>query len=417
MPRTHKREIRPETSHILSLLLSIITIGCEISAEPIAQGADKFLGNIVQGAIPSNFDAYWNQVTVENGAKWGMVETSRDRMDWDAISTAYDYAKSKDFPYKQHTFVWGTQEPGWISGITAAQQKKEVEDWIKAYGEKFPETEFIDVVNEPLNKPPSFKNALGGDGATGWDWVVTVFEMARGHCPNARLLINEFEVEYDVKLAAAYLKIALILKEKGLVDGIGIQCHTNEIQRDNPSIEAIRGALDTLASSGLPLYVSELDLKGDDAAQLASYKRLFPVFWEHPSVAGITLWGYQGSIWNEDAVLIRNGAERPAMKWLRAYVDSMKTVTRAAAADKELPGGGMRIVGMSRGRLTIAAASSRNVSLAIADLLGRTVYRQNCIISKGTATVSMPLNGAVRGTCILFIVGEQGCVARVIAGW
>jgi GH35 family endo-1,4-beta-xylanase len=222
--------------------------------------------------------------------------------------------------------VWGTQEPTWIKNLSEADQKAEVEEWIKAYGEKFPETDFIDVVNEPLNTPPSFKNALGGAGTSGWDWVIWSFETARKNCPKAKLLINEFEIEYDAKLAANYLKIIMILKGKNLIDGIGIQCHTNEIQRDKPTVEAIKAAIDTLASSGLPIYVSELDLKGDDATQLADYKRLFPVFWEHPAVRGVTLWGYVPPTWVSGTELIQNGNERPALQWLRTYVAEHKIV-------------------------------------------------------------------------------------------
>ena len=44
---------------------------------------------------------------------------------------------------------------------------------------------------------------------------------------------------------------------------------------------------------GLPIHITELDIPGnDDPVQLANYQRIFPVFWEHPAVAGITLWGY-----------------------------------------------------------------------------------------------------------------------------
>jgi endo-1,4-beta-xylanase len=141
---------------------------------PIAEGADKFLGNITNGNPPSDFSDYWNQLTLENSGKWGNVERNRNQMDWSSISAAYNYAKSKNFPYKQHTFVWGTQEPGWIGGLSASEQKKEVEEWIRAYGENFPETEFIDVVNEPLNKPHPLKMHLGAqvqaDGLVVWSF-------------------------------------------------------------------------------------------------------------------------------------------------------------------------------------------------------------------------------------------------------
>ena len=82
--------------------------------------------------------------------------------------------------------------------------------------------------------------------------------------------------------------------------------------------------LDLLATTGLPIYVTELDIDGPtDEIQLADYQRIFPVFWEHPSVRGITLWGYRPGHWRtaQGAYIVHeNGAERPAMVWLQGYV-------------------------------------------------------------------------------------------------
>ena len=47
--------------------------------------------------------------------------------------------------------------------------------------------------------------------------------------------------------------------------------------------------------AGLPVFISELDIRGSDAdepSQLAQYQTLFPALYEHRSVAGVTLWGY-----------------------------------------------------------------------------------------------------------------------------
>lgn len=376
---------------------------------PIAEGADKFLGNIVSGNPPSNFSEYWNQLTLENNAKWGKVERNRNQMDWSSIRAAYNYAKSKNFPYKQHTFVWGTQEPGWIGGLSASEQKREVEEWIKAYGENFPETEFIDVVNEPLNKPPSFKNALGGSGSSGWDWVVWSFETARKYCPESKLLINEFEVEYDAKLAAKYLEIIMILKEKNLIDGIGIQCHTNEIQRDKPTVESIREALDTLASSGLPLYVSELDLKGNDADQLTDYKRLFPVFWEHPSVRGITLWGYVLPTWVSGTELIQNGKERPALQWLRQYVAENRTSVLSAHFYKQQPRQPFfTIYQQNNQTLSVQLHFSGPASLRIFDLHGKILPGySNYLLNSEKRIFTINANTIATGTYIISLTGNN----------
>ena len=85
-----------------------------------------------------------------------------------------------------------------------------------------------------------------------------------------------------------------------------------------------KASLDLLAQTGLPIYVTEMDIDGEtDARQLDAYQRVFPVFWEHPAVKGITLWGFRPGLWRdkERAYLIRaDGSERPALAWLRGYV-------------------------------------------------------------------------------------------------
>ncbi|URJ60328.1 endo-1,4-beta-xylanase [Paenibacillus polymyxa] len=280
----------------------------------------KFLGNIIAGSVPASFGTYWNQVTPENSTKWGSVEGSRNNMNWSQADTAYNYARNNGFPFKFHTLVWGAQEPGWISGLSAADQKAEVTQWIKAAGQRYPNAEFIDVVNEPLHQKPSFRNAIGGDGSTGWDWVIWSFQQARQAFPNAKLMINEYGIINDPSLTDQYVNIINQLKSRGLIDGIGIQCH--QFSMDTVSVNTMNTVLNKLSATGLPIYVSELDITGDDNTQLARYKEKFPVLWQHPSVKGVTLWGYiQGQTWKPNTHLLNsNGTERPALQWLRQYL-------------------------------------------------------------------------------------------------
>ncbi len=299
----------------------ILTLMAAMNAPAqLAAGKEKFLGNISSGYTSSDFMKYWNQITPENGGKWGSVEGTMNVMSWNNMDQVSNYAKTKKIPLRFHTLIWGQQAPSWITSLPADQQLAQVEEWIRLAATRYPGVQMIDVVNEPLpgHAPPAFKNALGGNGTTGWDWVIKSFELARKYFPNAELHINDYHILGNSGNTAAYKKIITLLKERGLIDGIGCQGHFLETS----AASTIKANLNSLAELELPIYITEFDLNiADDAQQLAKYKSIFPVIWEHSAVKGVTLWGYrQGSIWRTDAYLLRSdGTERPAMTWLKSY--------------------------------------------------------------------------------------------------
>jgi endo-1,4-beta-xylanase len=151
--------------------------------------------------------------------------------------------------------------------------------------------------------------------------------MAREFFPNAKLMINDYSITNDGNATTRYLGIIQQLQAEGLVDVIGDQAHGFSTTEPAPMANH-RANLDRLAATGLPIHVTELDVPGlDDAVQLANYQRIFPLFWEHPAVTGVTLWGYgQNTHWRRasgDWLMWGGsaaGAQRPALAWLVAYV-------------------------------------------------------------------------------------------------
>lgn len=289
----------------------------------LAAGHDTFLGNIYsKGQTPANFDLYWNQVTPANAGKWASCEQQRDVLEyWTWMDRAYNYAQANGFPFKEHCLIWGhsSGEPGWVCGLSPTEQKAEVIEWIEAICERYPDMDYIDVVNEPLHAPPCYKDAIGGDGETGWDWVIWSYEQARGNS-DAKLLINDYGILNSAVKTTAYIALINLLKERNLVDGIGVQAHGLE----GTPISTIKSNLDALAATGLPIYVSEYEVDRTDPEQATIFNEQFPVFWTHYAVKGVTLWGYiEGDMWRPGAYLVtQDGTERPAIQWLREYLNS-----------------------------------------------------------------------------------------------
>jgi endo-1,4-beta-xylanase len=321
---------------ILTLLICLIALLPSNSfAQPLAQGMDKFLGCSTSSYIWRYLGNYWNQITPGNDGKWESVESTQGQYNWTNLDKIYNFAKNRNILFKEHVFVWGNQQPSWIASLDSAGQRAAVENWIKVFSERYTLMTLVDVVNEPFHTPlPTYKNALGGDGQTGWDWVITAFEMARKYCPSgAKLILNEYNVLHDNTVTTNYLTIINLLKDRGLIDGIGIQGHYFEFRshmdatsnKYTYSTESIKSNLNKLAATGLPIYITEFDIdESNDANQLAQYKIYFPIFWNHPGVKGITFWGYiQDDVWSshpDTYLILADGTERPALQWLRNYI-------------------------------------------------------------------------------------------------
>jgi endo-1,4-beta-xylanase len=283
----------------------------------------KFCGNITTaGKVRSDFAQYWDQLTPENEGKWGSVEATRDKMNWAGLDAAYNYAKQHNIPFKQHNFVWGSQQPSWLSGLSQADQKAQVEEWIRLYCERYPDTPLIDVVNEPPpHTTPPYTAALGGAGSSGYDWIVQAFKWAHQYCPNSILILNDYNnIEY-ANDNSHFIDIVNRIKQAGApIDAIGAQAH----DAYKLPVDTVKMYLDKLTSStGLPVYVSEYDInEADDNQQKNVMQSQFTMFWNDDNVKGITVWGYiEGQTWRTNTGLMSSdGKQRPAMMWLMDFL-------------------------------------------------------------------------------------------------
>jgi GH35 family endo-1,4-beta-xylanase len=396
----------------------IITVGTNaVKAAGMSAGKGKYIANIISGNVRSDFNKYWNGVTAENSCKWGSVESTRDNMRWSGADLAYNHAKNNNLSFRYHAIAWGSQYPKWIETLSPADFQAEMEEYMAAIAARFPYIDQIDVLNENMhlntwNKQehaagsPYFRAGMGGPGVTGYDWAIWLFEKARHYFPNTKLMINDFELETNGAGLNEILALVKVLRDRGLIDGFGTQAHYFNL--DGIAASTLQNALNNMAKSGVPVYVTELDMKGktvSEAGQLASYKTAFPVYWNHPAVAGITLWGYvEGATWaTGTGILNSNGTERSTMTWLKDFVDGFPTVGYPFGVDTTTTNIGEieKLQSLSvypnpvvAGKITVESHSQELVkSVQIIDLQGRILKTVSTNSIKSEITIGEQLKG------------------------
>jgi endo-1,4-beta-xylanase len=226
--------------------------------------------------------------------------------------------------------IWGNQQPSWMPGLDSATQYDEIVEWMDTVAARFPNISQVEVVNEALHDPPdddesgNYIDALGGSGETGFDWIIESFRIARkAFGSDADLMINEYGIMNDPNETDNYKEIIdLLVAEDTLINSIGLQAHCFN---HNVTEATVLRNLDTLAATGLDIYITEYDAYGQtDRIHVSDYMKYFPLFWEHEAVKGITLWGFRPGMWQTESkgyLIDASGVERPAMTWLRAYIN------------------------------------------------------------------------------------------------
>jgi len=308
----------------LALCLLPMKTDAQISSNP-----NKFLGNITTswnvdagGGVPAYYKL-WNQITCENESKWSSVEGTKGSFNW-GCDKAFNYAKQHNFTYKFHALVWGAQYPGWLESLSAKDRFAALTNWFNKAKAKYSTLPMIDVVNEAVGMHqqgnPMMKETLGGGGKTGYDWLIKAFEMAYERWPDAILIYNDYNsLRWDVD---AYITLVQTLRDAGApIDAYGNQSHDVTDISTSELSSVLKKQQDALQ---MPMFITELDIdKADDAQQKAQYQKVLPLMWEAPYCAGVTLWGYVlGKTWVDNSGLYRGSAERPAMTWIKEYMET-----------------------------------------------------------------------------------------------
>ncbi|MBQ5330115.1 MAG: endo-1,4-beta-xylanase [Oscillospiraceae bacterium] len=288
--------------------------------------------------------------------------------------TLLDYCSENHIPMRVHTLVWHSQTPTWFfkegydengEWVTPEKMTKRMENYIKNYFETltslYPDIEFYacDVVNEAWMENGSPRTAgqreekpeyspwvkVYGDNS----FIEPAFTFARKYAPEGcKLYYNDYNEYMDGKLAAIK-NMALELKEKGIIDGIGMQSHLDVRTGSDafPSVAMYNKALDTYAELGLDIQVTELDAtipanSGDKyfEAQAEYYKGIMSSIYAHKdNISALIFWGVTDDrSWRRDQqpLLFRKDfTAKPAFYSIVGIKEEAQTAESETAGESE----------------------------------------------------------------------------------
>ena len=262
------------------------------------------------------------------------------------------FCQDNGIALRGHTFVWYSQTPDWFfrenfqsygNYVNKNVMNQRLESFIKntfaLLAQDYPNLNVYayDVCNE------LFVNNGGGlRPASNSKWmqvygddsfIINAFTYARKYAPSGcKLFINDYNEYMTAKTNDIY-NMALKLKQKGIIDGIGMQSHVGV---NFPSFQDYKKALEKFLSTGLEVHISELDIAYENNfnAQATYFKNVFQLAVDKAGpgkVTCLTVWGTNdGNSWISDkkALLFSSGYSPK-----QAYYSVMEVA-------KNLPSGG-----------------------------------------------------------------------------
>jgi len=254
----------------------------------------------------------FNYAVHENALKWYDCEKKPNKVDYTVADEIWEICHKLNIPMRGHCIFWEKEEL--------------VQEWLR----KLPNPELRSAIaRRAIGTTKHFKGRISEFDLNnemiqgeffihrfGFGIINEMAYMAKYGNPDITLFVNDYGVLVDGYNAYAYIMQIKDLLANGVpIGGIGCQGHLIASHKNKSkwmgatSPEHVQKMLDELAKFNLPIKITEcLFMADNDKGMAEEMQTYFPIFFAHPSVEAILMWGFweeghwipQTAMWKKD---------------------------------------------------------------------------------------------------------------------
>jgi endo-1,4-beta-xylanase len=261
---------RPRRAAVLGLSLSAATLGllgdvvtaANSTLPQLAEAQGRYSGGEITANLLSNTTVTnlagttFDMITPGNEMKWDTTEPSRGSFNFGPGDQIVTFAQGKSMRIRGHNLVWHSQLPSWVSSLPLNQVQAAMENHITMEATHYKGKLFAwDVVNEPFNEDGSLRSDVFFQ-AMGVGYIADALRTAHAADPNAKLYLNDFNIEGSGAKADAMFNLVQSLLSQGVpINGVGFESHF--ILGQVPS--TLQSNMARFAALGIDVAITELD--------------------------------------------------------------------------------------------------------------------------------------------------------------
>ena len=227
--------------------------------------------------------------------KWERLRPSIDAFDFSDGDWLADFSSERGMALRGHTLVWHRALPDWFQkSVNPLNAEQILTDHIQTVVSHYAgKVHSWDVVNEAISPRDGRSDGLRESPwlrMLGTNYIDLAFRTAAAADPKARLVYNDYGLEYDNTAQNRKRDAVLALLEHLVSAGVpihalGIQAHLLRVDA-RFSAEKLRFFLKAVASLGLEIMITELDVTDTTFSKEASVRdeQVADVYWEYLSV-------------------------------------------------------------------------------------------------------------------------------------